>query len=108
MSLSLDLGSKPEGTEVKASPYVGGVRFWSPEKTNHITLSLEDFAATVVYVLGNTDLTPNDPRVELMERLRRIRVIEGYNGPGSKRLEVMGRRGENPEGDLPGSAASYV
>lgn len=88
MSLSLDLGTTPEGVEVKASSD-GHVKFWSPKRTDSIDVSMEDFVETVIYALTNTDLRPGDPRLRLMDRLARMSVVEGYNGPGTRRLEVQ-------------------
>lgn len=49
-------------------------------------ISMEDFAYMAAYVLTNTDLDPNDPRLKLVKFVQSMREIDGYN-PNRKRLE---------------------
>lgn len=42
-------------------------------------MSMTDFCTAVVYVLTNTDLDPNDPRIGLVERIKKATVIQGHN-----------------------------
>ena len=64
MSLGLDLGTLPEGTEAKTDfdgkcVDVGGIR-----------ITTEDFCQLAMYVLTNTDLQPNDSRLHFMISLQ--------------------------------------
>ena len=82
MSLSLGLGTKPAGLEVKT------FGFGSMGNTVHLgdyEISLEDFLVTVEYVLTNTDLEPNDPRLRFVKRVQSMKEVAGYN-PNRKRL----------------------
>lgn len=83
MSLSLNLGTKPAGLEVKM------FGFGSMGNTVHLgdyEISLEDFLITAKYVLTNTDLDPNDPRLQFMKCVQSMKEVDGYNLNG-KRLE---------------------
>ena len=53
-------------------------------------ISMEDFCTAVYYVLTNTDLAPNDPRLELVERVKKLDPVPGlsHNDP---RLELVER-----------------
>ena len=79
MSLGLDLGTLPEGTEAKTDfdgkfVDVGGIR-----------ITTEDFCQLAMYVLTNTDLQPNDSRLHFMNQLAKLNVIDGFM-PRRKRL----------------------
>jgi len=52
-------------------------------------VSLMDFLLMVEYVLGNTDLEPEDPRLIFLERLRKIRQGPGWKR-GQRRLIIRG------------------
>lgn len=49
-------------------------------------INIEDFCCLVDYFFTNTDLEENDPRLALIEKIKRYIIIEGFN-PGNKRLE---------------------
>lgn len=83
MSLSLNLGTRPAGVEIKT------FGFGSMEGIVHLggyEISMADFLMAVAYVLTNTDLKPGDPRLQFMECVRSMKVVDGYN-PNTKRLE---------------------
>ena len=83
MSLSLGLGTKPAGLEVKT------FGFGSMGNTVHLgdyEISLEDFLVTVEYVLTNTDLEPNDPRRQFVKCVQSMKEVDGYS-PNRKHLE---------------------
>lgn len=42
-------------------------------------IPMEDFCELALYVLTNTDLDPNDPRLQLVNRVKSLRVIDGFN-----------------------------
>ena len=79
MSLGLDLGTLPEGTEAKTDldgkfVDVGGIR-----------ITTEDFCQLAMYVLTNTDLQPHDSRIHFMLQIAKLNVIDGWMA-GKKRL----------------------
>ncbi len=82
MSLVL-VETKPTGLEVKTfghgpmgnTVYLGGYE-----------ISLKDFLAAVEYVLTNTDLKPNDPRLQFIKCVQSMKEVDGYNANG-KRLK---------------------
>ena len=90
MSLSLDLGTDPKGLEVATY----GIEGLPDICIGNYELSMKDFRYMVSYVMTNTDLMPNDPRLILKEEIRRMTVQEGYN-PGGKRL-VFGNDVDGP------------
>lgn len=51
-------------------------------------VGMEDFCELVKYVLTNADLVKNDPRLELVEKMRSLIFVEGYN-PGGRRMEIV-------------------
>lgn len=78
MSLCLNRGTKPAGLEIKT---------WWP-KTVHLgdyEISIEDFLIAAKYVLTNTDLEPDDPRLQFVKCVQSMRETDGYN-PSGKRL----------------------
>lgn len=48
-------------------------------------MNMKDFCDAVCYVLTNTDLTSDDPRLELVEFVKQLKIVDGYN-PGQRRL----------------------
>lgn len=57
-------------------------------------VSLRDAVEMVEYILTNTDLIEDDPRIQLRERVLRSKVAPGYNteiNPNSRRI-VLGPR----------------
>ncbi len=44
-----------------------------------IYLSVGDFCEAAAYVITNTDLMEDDPRVKLMEVIKKLSLQEGYN-----------------------------
>ncbi len=86
MSLALNLGTKPEGLEIKTW---GDMLGPDPLQTIHLgeyEISMVDFLYAAAYVLTNTNLEKNDPRLQFVEYIRAMKVIEGYH-PGGKRLK---------------------
>lgn len=52
-----------------------------------IDIPMKDFVLLVQYVLTNTDLNKDDPRLALVEAIMETAVINGYN-EGHKRLDI--------------------
>lgn len=75
MSLSLDLGTRPEGT-VASMPTAARVQVGS------IDMSTEDFCQLAMYVLTNTNLVPSDPRLHFMRQLAKLCQVTGHGGQG--------------------------
>lgn len=84
MTLSLDLGTKPAGLEVRTYGFdpLGSTVF-----LGEYEISLKDFLAAAHYVLINTDLEPDDPRPRFVECIRSMSEVKGFNS-GGKRLEA--------------------
>lgn len=49
-----------------------------------LDLTATDFAALVVYVLTNADLAKDDPRIELVETIKRLKITDGFNAGYSR------------------------
>lgn len=80
MSLKLELGTTPV-TEAKAT--CGRLFLRTP--TGTIEMPYADFCALVTYVLSNEDLkSVTDPRLELLPRLNKAKVIPGWNSGGHR------------------------
>jgi hypothetical protein len=50
-----------------------------------IDIPLADFCCLIEYVLTNTDLIENDPRLKLIDRIKHMYKLPGYN-KGNERL----------------------
>ena len=52
-------------------------------------IPLKDFCFLVEYVLTNSDIEPNveDPRIDLMTRIKNAKIVDGFN-LGKKRIEI--------------------
>lgn len=82
MSLILGMGTRPAGLEVKTFGF-------GPTNTVHLgkyEISFEDFLVAAEYVLTNTDLEPNDPRLQFVKCVQSMKEVTGYN-PGRKSLK---------------------
>ena len=77
-------GTNPRGLNVKTHGVDGlGVFVGDYE------IGVEDFFVMVLYVLTNTDLVSNDPRVKFVELVKSLVVTDGWNierDPSCKRL----------------------
>lgn len=94
MSLSLDLGSAPDGTCASGRP--GGAMAFDDGRlfAVFLTISNADWCELVKYQLTNSDLEENDPRLGLVADLGiQHTIVEGYNGKGTRRLKLSPRRG---------------
>ena len=49
-------------------------------------ISMKDFLIATEYVLTNTDLGRNDPRLKFTKMVKRLKEVEGWN-PSKKRLK---------------------
>lgn len=81
MSLRLDLGTKPAGLEVRTY----GIGPVNVVFLGDYEISQKDFLIAVEYVLENTDLEPNDDRLQFVKYVQSMKEIEGYE-PRRKRL----------------------
>jgi hypothetical protein len=53
------------------------------------TIPMKDFVLAVEYVLTNSDLYENDPRLELIETIKKSSIVDGWNKtrePNCKRI----------------------
>jgi hypothetical protein len=83
MSLRLDR-SLPHGLKIKTSGFDGPID--DTVYLGRYQIPMSDFLVAVAYVLTNTDLQANDPRIRFVESLKALQEVDGYN-PGQKRLE---------------------
>jgi len=82
MSLRLAMGTKPLNLEIKTSGLTPTVVFLGDYE-----ISLEDWIEATMYVLTNTDLEKDDPRLQFLDRVKRLKVVTGFNlGTNSSRL----------------------
>jgi hypothetical protein len=80
MFLVLAQGTKPLGLEVKT-----GMPGTLPDvRLGDYEISMSDFCEAVLYVLTNTNLEPNDPRLYLVEKIKSMKEVESYNGRGKR------------------------
>ena len=84
MSLILKMGTQPAVLEVKT------FGFGSMGNTVHLgdyEITIEDFLVATEYVLTNTDLVSNDPRLQFVKCVQSMKGVAGWN-PGRKRLKA--------------------
>ena len=80
MSLALNLGTKPDGLVIKTLGLDDIIILGDYE------ISMKDFFLAAEYVLANSDLMPDDPRLQFVKCVQAMRETDGWN-PGGKRLE---------------------
>lgn len=49
-----------------------------------LDLSVDAVMEIAYYAMTNTDLVPNDPRLEWLERLKKLQKVEGWNPEGTR------------------------
>jgi len=97
MSMSLDCGTKPKGAVVSLNPFDTDVSLRVPFKNGdgscanaYLEISLIDFLVIAEYVLTNTDLRKDDPRLLFIKTIKGAKIAKGFNR-GKKRI-TLGRR----------------
>ena len=63
-------------------------------------IGMTDFCALIYYVLTNSDLDHDDPRLRLFECLKKAGIGPGYNASrdaSSRRIEIPDYRGPRPK-----------
>lgn len=82
MSLHLNMGTEPDGLRVKTRGFGKDIVF-----IGEYEVSIEDFFVLAHYVLTNTNLREDDPRLRFVESVKAMIVFEGFNR-GGKRLST--------------------
>ena len=78
------MGTQPVGLEVKT---FGFGLMGDNVYLGDYEISIEDFFFAAEYVLTNTNLYPNDPRLQFVKCVKSMKKVEGYNSPSQKRLQ---------------------
>lgn len=84
MSLLLENGTRPSGLSVQVLPIGEHVVC-----VGDYEISMNDFLAATLYVLTNTDIKSDDPRLIFVNLVKSMQLIDGYN-PTGKRLATDG------------------
>lgn len=76
--------SKPKGLEVKTHGFSSFrnkllLRGGKQEGETDCEIPFAEFLDVVEYVLTNTDIYPNDPRLKFLKRISRLKPIAGWN-----------------------------
>ncbi len=74
---------KPEALEVKT--YGDDQTVFLRMKNQEIEIDFSDFFAMALYVLTNTDLKQDDPRLNFLEIAKRMSLVDGFT-KGQQRL----------------------
>ena len=80
MTLCSDIGTDPKGLEVKTY----GLESMPHVRIGDYEISMKDFRYMVEYVMTNTDLEKNDPRIDLKESITSMNLVNGYNFEGKR------------------------
>ena len=76
MSLTLDCGTNPPGLRTKT--------FNDFVQIGEYNLSLHDFLILAEYVLTNTDLAENDPRLPFIAKVSEFSIVKGWSNGHQK------------------------
>jgi len=91
MGLYCNMGTKPENLRVKTT----GKDY--PIQIGEYEISWEDFGEIVKYVLTNTALEPDDPRIKLVDEIKRMEIREGTSPfIGQQRFEITSTKENRP------------
>jgi hypothetical protein len=85
MSLTLSY-SKPQDLDVKTL----GLPGCNVVLLGDYQIPMEDFCEMVKYVLTNTDLEPEDPRLELLEFVKGLKPVDGWNNLSTTKITERG------------------
>lgn len=86
MSLDLNCGTTPDHT--RAFTRDSKVILMHEVQPSSVSMSLIDFCELAKYVLTNTDLVDDDPRLALVEYCQSLEQVPGWNGAHSRKLGV--------------------
>ena len=83
MSLTLE---NSKGIDCKTFSGFAGRGFFENEiRIGNNYINVKDFNELVLYYLTNTDLEPEDDRLKLIDRIKSLKIVDGFNA-GNKRL----------------------
>lgn len=85
MSLSLDLDTMPRGINAKIHP-LAPLKLVLTGPGLSAEIGMQDLLSLAYYALTNNDLEPNDPRVQFMACMKKMKTVTGFNGSPSQRL----------------------
>ena len=80
MSLSLMLGTKPEGLEIKTYGFPGMQNVYLGD----YEISMQDFLLAAHYVLTNGNLKHDDPRLQFVRCVQVMHIVEGWGREGTR------------------------
>ena len=84
MSFELS-GCKPLVVAKSSIPGKNGINLYG--NGFDINIPMEDFCFLVEYAMANTDLLPDDPRLTLIEKIKKSSITKGYN-PDDTRIQL--------------------
>lgn len=85
--MSLEL-SNSNSIDCKCSSGFTGCGFLENEiRVGDNYINIEDFNELVLYYLTNTDLESNDKRLKLIDNIKKLHQVDGFNS-GNKRLQL--------------------
>lgn len=61
-------------------------RHVKPDAHGCVEISMHDFCEMALYVLTNTDLAKEDPRIRFVEMVKKLERTEGFNGGRTSRF----------------------
>jgi len=85
--MSLELSGSDPKVEVKTYGVVPEMVILTVPGKESVDIPISDFLAMAWYVLTNTDLYKDDPRIPFVNTIKELKQLEGHD-PGRKRLAV--------------------
>lgn len=84
MSMSLDF-SVQQHIDAKCSSKGNGKGFLDDEiRVGDYYININDMNGLIMYYLTNTDLDNNDVRIELVDRIKNLHIVPGYNANNNR------------------------
>ncbi|MCK4996749.1 hypothetical protein KAS08_00450 [Candidatus Pacearchaeota archaeon] len=80
MSLILNQGTKPENLRVMTP----ATSFSKLIFIGDYEITMKDFVELMNYVLTNTDLRSDDPRIKFINNVKKAKIVPGWNKGGSR------------------------
>lgn len=60
------------------------------QEGSRFSMPYEEFFKLACYILKNEDLVPDDPRLAFLMDVKKAKIVRGWNGRKSRRIQIPG------------------